>query len=27
MPAPYEHFVVDAWGQTREEWKNKNASR
>ena len=21
MPAPYEHFVVDAWGQTREQWK------
>jgi RimJ/RimL family protein N-acetyltransferase len=21
MPAPYEHFVVDAWGQTREEWR------
>jgi RimJ/RimL family protein N-acetyltransferase len=23
MPAPYEHFVVDAWGQTREEWKQR----
>jgi RimJ/RimL family protein N-acetyltransferase len=21
MPAPYENFVVDAWGQTREQWK------
>lgn len=21
MPPPYEHFVVDAWGQTREEWR------
>jgi len=23
MPAPYEHFVVDAWGQTREEWRGQ----
>jgi RimJ/RimL family protein N-acetyltransferase len=22
MPAPYEDFVVDAWGQSREQWKN-----
>ena len=21
MPAPYEHFVVDSWGQTRDEWR------
>jgi RimJ/RimL family protein N-acetyltransferase len=21
MPAPYEHMPIDAWGQTREQWK------
>ncbi len=21
MPAPYEHVVVDVWGQTRNEWR------
>ena len=21
MPPPFEHIAVDAWGQTREEWK------
>jgi RimJ/RimL family protein N-acetyltransferase len=25
MPAPYEHFVVDAWGQTREQWKKRGS--
>ena len=26
MPAPYEHFVVDAWGQTRDEWRAKKGA-
>ena len=21
MPAPYDHMAVDAWGQTREQWR------
>ncbi|GAA0646939.1 GNAT family N-acetyltransferase [Brevundimonas lenta] len=21
MPAPFDHIAVDAWGQTRDEWK------
>jgi RimJ/RimL family protein N-acetyltransferase len=21
MPAPYEHVVLDVWGQTRDEWR------
>jgi RimJ/RimL family protein N-acetyltransferase len=23
MPAPFEHTPVDAWGQTREQWRAK----
>ncbi len=26
LPAPYEHDVVDLWGQTREEWRNRRHS-
>lgn len=25
MPAPYEDTVIDAWGQTREEWRARRA--
>lgn len=25
LPAPYEHFPVHAWGQTREEWRARRA--
>ena len=25
MPAPYEDMVIDAWGQTREEWRARRA--
>jgi len=24
MPAPYENAPVDAWGQTREQWRQRN---
>jgi hypothetical protein len=23
MPVPFEHMPVDAWGQTREQWKTR----
>ena len=26
MPAPYEHMLVDAWGQTREQWRAKKGA-
>ena len=27
MPAPYENMVCDVWGQTREQWIARRASR
>ena len=27
MPAPYEHVVVDIWGQSREEWRVSRSTR
>lgn len=27
MPAPYDTMVVDAWGQTREEWRARAQGR
>ena len=26
LPAPFEAYIVDVWGQTREEWRSKNRS-
>jgi RimJ/RimL family protein N-acetyltransferase len=23
LPAPFEHFPVEVWGQTREQWRNR----
>jgi RimJ/RimL family protein N-acetyltransferase len=23
MPPPYEHEVVESWGQTREQWQSR----
>jgi RimJ/RimL family protein N-acetyltransferase len=25
MPAPYEHMTVDAWGQSRDDWKKRGS--
>lgn len=27
LPAPYEHVIVDVWGQTREEWRARRPPR
>ena len=27
MPAPFEHMPVDAWGQTREQWKTRSSAQ
>ena len=27
MPVPFEHMPVDAWGQTREQWRKGNGVR
>jgi RimJ/RimL family protein N-acetyltransferase len=27
MPAPYEHVIVDVWGQSREAWRAGRSAR
>jgi RimJ/RimL family protein N-acetyltransferase len=27
LPAPFAHFPVDVWGQTREQWRARRANR